>query len=385
MLTIQKHKYGALYSAILILGLIFAMIRPALSADAQSASAVIFVYQRIGDDAIPQSSISLEQFREHIKELKTGGYTVLPLPKIIEAVKDGDKLPPKTVGITFEGAYTTTLNNAVPLLDEAELPFTVFFSSDMADGTSPTHMTWKQLKDLKKDKFASFGILPSAYMHMVGQTDAANAAIINKAIMKYKEQFEEDPQFFAYPYGEYSAALKKQLAGYPFKAAFGQQSGVVHAKADFQALPRFTMTENFGDLERFQLTASALPLPVTDVIPDDTVIKTNPPVIGFTVAPEITNLSKLSCFVSNVGKAPLTRVGGGRIEIRLKDPLDDRRTRVNCTIPDGLAAPGQPQQWRWFGMLLIDQDFDEDAGTNPSAPPQDQTDKGTDQGDTGDE
>ncbi len=367
MLSIQKHKCASLYSAILGLGMLLSTMHPALAEESDRASAVIFVYQRIGDDSLPQGSISLDQFKEHIKELKTGGYNVLPLQKIVDALKDGDTLPAKTVGITFEGAYTTTLNAAVPLLDEAELPYTVFYSSDNADGASPSYMTWKQLKDLKRDKFATLGILPSAYAHMVGQTDVQNAALINKAIAKYKEQFDEDPAFFAYPYGEYSATLKKQLSGYTFKAAFGQQSGVVHTKSDFMALPRFTMTDNFGDLQRFQLTASALPLPVSDVIPDDTVIKNNPPLIGFTVAPEIKNLSKLSCFVSGVGKAPLTKVGGGRIEIRLKDPLDDRRTRVNCTVPDETVIPGQGQQWRWFGMLLIDPEFDEDAGSASTA------------------
>ena len=361
MLTIQKHKCAALYSAILGLGMLLTPLHAHATTDSDRASAVIFVYQRIGDDSLPQSSISLDRFREHIKELKTGGYNVLPLPKIIDALKDGETLPQKTVGITFEGAHIATLAAATPLLDEAELPFTVFFSSDAADGGSPSQMSWKQIKDLKKDRLVTLGILPSAYAHMVSQTPEQNGALINKAIAKYREQFEEEPQFFAYPYGEYSTGLKKQMAGYTFRAAFGQQSGVAHGKSDFMALPRFTMTDSFGDLERFQLTASALPLPVTDVIPDDTLIKDNPPIIGFTVAPDI-KTPKLSCFISGVGKAELTRPGGGRIEIRLKDPLDDRRTRVNCTMPDDTVIPGQPQSWRWFGMLLIAPEVDEDAG-----------------------
>ena len=33
-------------------------------------------------------------------------------------------------------------------------------------------------------------------------------------------------------------------------------------------------------------TANALPLPVTDVMPEDMLIEENPPLIGFTVAPE---------------------------------------------------------------------------------------------------
>ena len=71
MLTIQKHKYTALYSAILGLGMLFAPLHAAQAVENDRAGAVIFVYQRIGDDAMPQSSISLEQFKEHIKELKT--------------------------------------------------------------------------------------------------------------------------------------------------------------------------------------------------------------------------------------------------------------------------------------------------------------------------
>ena len=66
MLSIQKHKYGVLYSAILGLGLFLAA--PAIAAiDADHASAVIFVYQRIGDDSLPQGNISVDQFKEHIK------------------------------------------------------------------------------------------------------------------------------------------------------------------------------------------------------------------------------------------------------------------------------------------------------------------------------
>ncbi len=373
MLSIQQHKYSVLYSAILGLGLLLGA--PSFAAtEADQSSAVIFVYQRIDEDSIPRSSISIEQFKEHIKEFKAGGYKVLPLNKIIDALKDGDTLPAKTIGITFDGGYVSTLNNAVPLLDEAELPYTIFFSSDMADSASPTHMTWAQLKSLKKNKNATLGILPSAYAHMVGQTAPQNAAMINKALARYKEQFGEDPAFFSYPYGEYSAEVKKQLGAYSFKAVFASQSGVVHDKSDFLALPRFIMTDNFGDLERFRLTANALPLPVSDVMPEDMLLKENPPIIGFTVAPEL-SLSKLSCFASGIGKLDVTKPGGGRAEIRLKGPLEDRRTRINCTLPDDTVIPGQPQSWRWFGLQLIVPDYGDDSEeTAPAGAPEEQDD-----------
>lgn len=368
MLTIQKHKCGVLYSAILGLSLLLAAPAQA-SIDADQSSAVVFVYQRIGEDSMPRSSISNDQFRAHINELKAGGYKVLPLPKIIEAIRAGEPLPQNTVAITFDGAYTSTLNNALPVLKDAGLPYTVFVATDMADG-APSHAGWDQLKSLNRDGLASFGIMPSAYAHMVGQTPAQNAALVNKAMTRFKQEMGEEPLFFAYPYGEYSAAVKKLLGDYAFKAAFALQSGVLHGKSDFLALPRFIMTDNYGDLDRFRLTANALPLPVGDVIPEDMVLKENPPMVGFTVTPELGSLSKLSCFASGIGKLELARPGSGRIEIRLTDPLQERRTRINCTLPDNTVIPGRPQSWRWFGVQLIAPDYGDDSEADPATPAQ---------------
>lgn len=361
------RKYTRLYRA--VVGVIFAstlLFSASGLADipADKSMAVIFVYQRIGEDSVPQGNISTDQFKEHINELKKGGYSVLPLPRIIDAVKKGEALPPKTVGITFEGAYQTTVANALPILEEAKMPFTVFFATDVPDRDNSNHMTWAQIKKLKKNELVSFGILPATYEHMVTQSAEQSATLINRAMARYREMLEEDPAFFAYPYGEFNTALKKQLATYNFKAVFGQQSGVVYAGADFMALPRFTMTDEYGDLDRFMLTANALPLPVSDVVPEDTIPAENPPTIGFTVAPELTDLSKLSCFASSLGKLPLMRIGGNRIEIRPPQPFTDRRTRINCTLPGETIIPGEARNWRWLGLLVISPSQEEDAGTD---------------------
>jgi len=377
MLTIQKHNCRALYSglcAMVGMGLMLGALAPAAAASipADTSSAVIFVYQRVGEENMPQSSISAEQFKEHIRELKTEGYTVLPLRTIIKALKTGEALPQRAVAITLEGGYKSTLQNAVPALQQAGLPFTLFYASDMADNNQPSHMSWKELKALRKNKLADLGILPASYAQMAQRTAEENAGLINRAISRYRAEFGENPAFFSYPYGEYSPELRKQLAGYNFEAAFAQQSGVAYAQADFMSLPRFIMTDSFGDLERFTLTANALPLPVSDVIPDSMIVTENPPAIGFTVTPDIKDIGKLACFVSGIGKADMVKPGGNRVEIRLDRMLEERRTRVNCTMPDDTVIPGQPQSWRWFGMQLVLADYadEEMAQSEPAEQPE---------------
>lgn len=368
----MKHKYTSLYrmviGAIFACALLAAQAAPAGIPEDESA-AVVFMYQRVGEDSVPQSNISIDQFKEHLNELRKDGYAVLPLGKIIDAIKNGEPLPPKSVAITFEGAYQTTLANALPLLDEAQIPYTVFFAADAIDGDNAGRMSWDQIKKLQKNKLASLGLLPAAYEHMVSLSDEKNAELINRAMGRYRDMLGEEPLFFAYPYGEYNAAIKKQLGEYKFKAVFGQQSGVVHKGSDFLALPRFTMTNDYGDLDRFMVTANALPLPVTDVVPEDPMMMQNPPTIGFTVTPDLHKLDKLSCFASDQGKLPLLRMGSNRIEIRPEQPFTDRRTRINCTLPNDNVLPGERQNWRWFGMLLTAPGVEEENNTDAAPAP----------------
>lgn len=359
----HQYKYVAFLAAFLMV----AAESRAEQIAADKSAAVIFAYQRVGEDALPHGSISADRFISHIDELKTEGYEVLSIPDIIDALREGRPLPHKAIGITFEGAYNSTRINAFKRLDEAKIPYTVFFNSDLADQQAAGHMGWNEIKALSKNKLVTLGILPSAYVHMPDLTPAQNAALINKAVARYKEELGETPAFFAYPYGEYSAVIRKDMENYSFRAAFGQQSGVAHAKSDFLALPRFTMTDAYGDLDRFLLTANALPLPVTDMMPENMVVSAvspeKPVIVGFTVTPEISDLSKLSCFVSGSGKTDLTRLGN-RVEIRLTEAFVDRNTRINCTIPDETVIPGEPQSWRWLGMQLVDSAFREEEITD---------------------
>lgn len=341
------------YIAVLTLAVLWNQNAAAALLTPDRSAAVVFVYQRVGDDNQPNSSISLDQFKTHIVELKNGGYNVMALPDIIAAIKAGTTLPRKTVAITFDGAYTGTLNNIAPVLEDAGYPYTVFYTSDDVDDNLAGYADWPALKKLYRNKNVTLGVLPATYAHMTSMAAADATASINKAVGRYKDQFGTDPSYFAWPYGEYSNALRKQISTYKFAAVFGQQSGVVHAGSDFAALPRFTMTDLYGDSDRFRLTANALPLPVSDVTPEDTLLKQNPPMIGFTLPSELQDLSKLSCFISGMGKIGIHHLPHNRIEIRPEEPFYEGRTRINCTLPDDTVIPGEAPGWRWLGFQFI--------------------------------
>ncbi len=316
-------------------------------------SAVIFTYHHIGDELATSGNLDKEQFAAHIDELKSGHYTVMPLPQLVEVLKAGGKLPDPAVAITFDGAHRNTLNYAAPLLIRAGLPFTIFIATDTLDAETPDSLRWDELRRLMRNDLVSVGLHPASYQKLYTKDQAEIARQLNKALTRYRKELGQEARLFAYPYGEYSLAYKQIVERQGFLAAFGQQSGVAYAGADMFALPRFSMTTPYGDIERFRMTAMALPLPAFDVSPQDPYIKNNNPEIGFTIDEGLKNQVKaMSCFSSSSEKAKLQTLSGTRIEIRLEKPFEDERGRINCTMPGPIDDNTDQPRWRWYGMLL---------------------------------
>ncbi|MGB4057322.1 MAG: polysaccharide deacetylase family protein, partial [Alphaproteobacteria bacterium] len=324
----------------------------AISLPEDRHSAVILAYQRIGEEAYPDNNLLEEQFLDHVKEFTNGGYTILPLAAIIDAAKNHRELPPRTLAITFEGAYKSALGKAIPELLKNNIPFTIFYSSGQIDGNSEQMMGWSELKSLSNNAGVSLGILPAAYARLADKPGDEIKRQINKARMRHREVFGNEPEFFSYPFGEYSLAYKNIVAHSGFKAAFGLHAGSVYDGSDFLALPRFSMSERFGNIDRFRMIAASLPLPAIDIEPQDPHLGTDTPSIGFSVPLSLkTELKNLSCFVSGQPQPDIQTLGN-RVEVRLTATPNGERLRVNCTMPGPMDTEHDTEQWRWLGMIL---------------------------------
>ena len=320
---------------------------PALPED--NSKAVILAYHRIGEDHIPDQSITLEQFHAHIREIKAGNYNVLPLTDIIKAISNGETLPTKTLGITLEGAYRSALKNGVPLLLDAEIPFTVFYASNSLDQKDPIFTSWEHLKTLSKEPNVILATLPASYEHIAHRSKQDILKNLNKARQRYRENFEKETTLLSYPFGEYSTELKQLAQSQGYEAAIGLHSGAVFNGSDLYAIPRFSMTESYGDLERFRLVTNALPLPVQDIEPANPILTEDQFFTGFTLPEKLAEQSKaLSCFISGEATPIIERLGS-RIEIRSQTPTQSR-ARLNCTM-SGPVSENDEIQWRWLGLL----------------------------------
>ncbi len=342
-LSVWKRSFQSSLLAVLVA---FVSVTAALPAQAADWASVI-MYHRFGESQYPHTNIKLDQFQEHLNELKTGGYTVLPLGQIVDALEAGKSLPDRTVALTIDDAYFSVYERAWPLLKEAGFPFTIFVSTASLSSEPTDYMTWEQLKEMSMAG-VYVGHHTASHAHLPTLDAEGLRKEISTASATFQEKLGFIPAIFAYPYGEYGTDIKKVIADAGFKAAFGQQSGVAYAGSDKFSYPRFAMNENYGGIGRLRLAANALPLRAKEIIPTDNVLKRNPPAFGFTVAEKYTNLHQLSCYSSNQsgGAVPIQRLGETRVEVRLDQAFPAGRGRINCTLP------GPEGRFRWFGSLF---------------------------------
>ena len=313
---------------------------PAIAVAADSA--VVLMYHRFGESDHPQNNIQLDQFDTHLEELAKEKYHVLPLPKILSAIKTGKTLPPFTVAITIDDAFKSVFTTAAPRLKSKGFPFALFVSTRAIESGSPNYMSWNQIRELHASG-ATIGHKTHSYLHMARSGKKAVLSDIKSANKRFQAELGFVPKLFAYPYGEANLITMEAIKSLGFTFAFGQHSGVVHRTSEPYFLPRFPLTEQYGSESRFRLIANALPLPISGVTPRNPAPKRNPPSFGFTVDQTIESISRLSCFHSKQGKVRAERLGSHRIEVRFRAALNQGRSRLNCTLP------GPDGRWRWFG------------------------------------
>ena len=272
----------------------------------------------------------------------------MPVLQILSDIENGRALPERTVGITIDDGFESIYTKAWPRFRKAQLPFTVFISTNSIDENRSNRLNWNQIREMRAAG-VTFGAHTASHLHMVKAPRDRNELEIKKSNTRMTAELGEQPVIFAYPYGEASNEVFELISESGYKYAFGQHSGAISRFSDKKYLPRFALNEMYGALNRFKLIINTLTIvPVSEFTPNNLIIgKTNPPNIGFTVISNLKNLNRISCFTSGEGKVATTLLGTSRVEVRMTKPFIKGRNRLNCTLP------GRGGRWHWLGAIFI--------------------------------
>jgi len=158
---------------------------------------------------------------------------------------------------------------------------------------------------------------------------------ILRAQQRITEELGVTPTLFAYPYGEYSAALQEIVAELGLRG-IGQHSGAVGVDSDWLAVPRFPMASSHADMKRFAISISTRPLPVDSILaepeePLGAALKR----LEITLKPGDYHWSRLACYTASGRLLTLERQSQPQLKLVLpvRGIGQPGRNKVNCTAP----------------------------------------------------
>ena len=301
------------------------------------------MYHKFGIDKYPTTSVTIDQFNSHIVEFTKEKYSVKSLEYIVDTIINDGNLPENTIGISIDDADKSFYEVGWPIFKKNNMPVTLFVNTSTIHKNNKNYLNWDQIRQLQEEGVA-IGAHSHSHYHMSDLTIDEVRKEIETSNNIFLKELGAIPSLFAFPYGEANEQIINLLKEYKFKVAFGQHSGVINETSNFYYLPRFSLNEKYGEIDRVKFAAKAKGLGIYDFIPKDPTINENPPFIGFSLLDEKL-VPSLDCFVFD-SKGEVEKEifkFNERIEIRLSRELTEGRSRMNCT------AKGSDNHWRWFG------------------------------------
>ena len=312
-----------------------------LSTSALAAEhATITLYHHVSESTPASTSISETKFREHLDHLRDDGFTVMPLPELLAALKEKRQIPDKTMAITFDDGYISIFDTAFPILQEYGFPFTVFINTQPLNDRMQGYMTWEQVK-VMSDAGVTIANHMENHPHMVdaqaGEDQHARDERLRQELLRAQARIEaetgQNHKFIAYPYGEYDLANKAMLDFLGFMG-IGQQSGAVGFHSDFLALPRFPFGGSFTDLNDFKQKVQTLSFHLLKVDPESQMTDERNPSVTLQFAPGDYNFRQIGCYANGQPmQMDWLDQEQGLVRISTEQTFNMRRFRYLCTAP----------------------------------------------------
>ena len=211
---------------------------------------VVLMYHMVDS---PQSNreatlcCSPTNFAAQMEYLHRHDYAVIRLAQLVRSLRDGGDLPNRSVVITFDDGSSCTYEKAMPILKKFDFPATVFVISGLVGGSNE----WLQrvgfperrmlsVEEVRRLDAAGLDVGSHTVSHpWLGRIPLDQArAEVRDSKTQLEDFLGRQVMHFAYPYGDYTAAVRDLVVEAGYMAACSTRWGKNHAKNELFAVRR---------------------------------------------------------------------------------------------------------------------------------------------------
>ena len=304
------------------------------------------MYHRFNEPKYPSTNIQMDIFKEQIKIIESSNAIFInpnSLDKEISAIHKT-----KSILLTIDDGFSSFYKNAWPYLKNKKIPFILFISTREVGKNG--YMTWDQIREVQNSKIGIIGNHSHTHDYLVDLSNEKISHDIDQSIKIFKKELGYNPNYFSYPFGEYSLDFIN-IIKQNFNFAFGQHSGVIDLSKDNFQLPRFPINEKYGDLERFKSVINLLPFYYKNIFPKENYLTdiNNPPKVFIEFFSKQNNLENITCYSNENNKWRKSKTvfeNNFKLKILINEKFITERGRINCSLNDR-------EGWRWFGIQFV--------------------------------
>jgi len=232
---------------------------------ASGPHAAILMYHSVGEALAPRSSLSItgEEFSRQMAFFKRNGYRVVPLRELVDKIRQGEEVAPKTIALTFDDGYADNYTLAFPVLKEYGFPATVFVITDLIGrevtlgGRPVSFLTAGMMREMADSGLIDFGVHSATGASLPGLEGDPQA--LRREVEDPRRFLEgllgRPVSFFSFPFGAYNRAVQQCVrdAGYAAAVTTYTKKGYIHD--DLFALKRVKIKGEENPLQLFFKTS----------------------------------------------------------------------------------------------------------------------------------
>lgn len=217
----------------------------------------VLMYHSIATDAtrkFRRFAVHPAEFAEQMDYLDGLGYRSVTAAELAGR-SPGGSLPPRTVVLTFDDAYTDFYSTALPILREHGFRATLYVPTAYVGATTGFNvslgeqdravLSWQALADI-----AAEGFEVAAHSHAHPQLDRVPAEVISDEVGRSRCLLEDKlgraVHGFAYPFGYWNRPVRAAVAAAGYRYAFAVAELMAAPGDDLLTLPRLTVNAGVG-------------------------------------------------------------------------------------------------------------------------------------------
>lgn len=217
--------------------------------------APVLMYHSIDhNDKMTKLSVSPESFERQMKFLHDNRYNAVTLERIASYIANKEKVPPRTVAITFDDGFYNNYQYAYPVLKKYNIPATIFVITDKVG--KPGWLGWKEIRQMSDSGLVTIGSHTRSHLWLPSFRQDIRKKELEGSKDILEKKLGRKVELFCYPVGAFDERVKKDVKAAGYICAVATNPGRFAPSGDVYKIKRIKISRTSDNLFVFWIETS---------------------------------------------------------------------------------------------------------------------------------